>query len=78
MFNRLPGSFMRSVKLSVLGVALLAGCRGGMAQLASSAPIADPADQRFQGVAEIWTTPALTGSNLRPVRPVGFVDDSHS
>jgi len=78
MFNRLPRLFMRSAKISVLGMALLAGCRGGMAQLAASTPIADPADQRFQGVTEIWTTPTLTGSNLRPMRPVAFVDDSHA
>jgi hypothetical protein len=78
MFIRLPRSFMRSLKISVLAVALLAGCRNGIAQLAASAPIADPSDQRFQGVAEIWTTPALTGSNLRPTQPVAFVDDSHA
>jgi hypothetical protein len=78
MFNRLPCLFMRSAKISVLGIALLAGCRDGMGQLVASTPIADPADHRFQGVTEIWTTPALTGSNLRPARPVVFVDDSHA
>jgi len=34
------------------------------------APIADPADRRFDGVQENWNTPALTGSNLRAVRPM--------
>jgi hypothetical protein len=41
-----------------------------------SPPIADPADTRFQGVHEDWTSPALSSSNLRPVRPlVGYVAD---
>jgi len=48
------------------------------AQLPASAPIADPADIRFQGVTEDWTTPALSSSHLRPVQPLGgFLDDTH-
>jgi hypothetical protein len=39
-------------------------------------PIADPADQRFVGVREDWSTPALSTSNLRPMRPlVAYVSD---
>lgn len=36
----------------------------------ASPPIADPADSRFSGVKEDWTSPALSSSNLRPVRPL--------
>src|SRR5215831_8379545 len=39
-------------------------------------PIADPADTRFVGVNEDWSTPALNGSNLRPVRPLrAYISD---
>ena len=39
-------------------------------------PIADPADQRFVGVNEDWSTPAINTSNLRPVQPiVAYVSD---
>jgi hypothetical protein len=33
-------------------------------------PIADPADKRFAGTTEDWSTPALNGSNLRPIQPL--------
>src|SRR5260370_31730052 len=36
----------------------------------ASPPIADPADTRFNGVKEDWTSPALSGTNLRPARPL--------
>jgi len=36
----------------------------------ASPPIADPADTRFNGVKEDWTSPALSGSGLRPARPL--------
>jgi len=36
----------------------------------ASPPLADPTDSRFEGVKEDWTTPALAGSNLRPVQPL--------
>src|SRR5271169_1476573 len=42
-----------------------------------SPPIADPNDKRFASVTEDLTTPALSSSRLRPVRPVGFFDDTH-
>ena len=38
-------------------------------------PIADPADRRFDGVHEDWTTPALITSTLRPVRPLIEIDE---
>lgn len=36
----------------------------------ASPPIADPADARFNGVKEDWTSPALTNSNLKPAPPL--------
>jgi hypothetical protein len=36
----------------------------------ASAPIADPADTRFNGVKEDWTVPSLKTSNLRPAQPL--------
>lgn len=33
-------------------------------------PIADPADTRFRGVKEDWTSPSLSTSSLRPARPL--------
>jgi hypothetical protein len=43
----------------------------------ASPPVANPADTRFQGVQEDWTSPALASSNLKPVRPVEFITDGH-
>jgi hypothetical protein len=62
-----------------LGSALLSLAPAGAAQFLSLPPAADPADTRFQGVTEDWTSPALSSSHLRPVPPlVGFIDDTHS
>jgi len=42
----------------------------------ASPPIADPADARFKGVTEDFTSPGLSGSNLRPVQTlIGYVND---
>ena len=42
----------------------------------SSPPIADPADTRFSGVKEDWTSPALNTSSLRPTQPlVAYIND---
>jgi len=42
----------------------------------ASPPIADPADLRFRGVKEDWTTPSLKTSSLRPVQPQsGYEND---
>ncbi len=49
--------------------------RTSSAQQPASPPIANPADTRFQGVQEDWTSPALANSNLKPVRPVEFIND---
>ena len=77
MPNPLSRRFIRTL---ALGSTLLFLARASSAQLSpASPPIADPADTRFQGVHEDWTSPALTGSHLMPVRPLaGFVDDTHS
>jgi hypothetical protein len=54
------------------GMVLLFLSYGVLAQfLPASPPIADPADRRFVGVKEDWSTPALTTSNLRAAEPLG-------
>jgi hypothetical protein len=66
------------VRTFALGIALLSLVPWGTAQLSASSPIANPADKRFQGVTEDWTSPKLSSSHLRPVSPLGgFIDDSH-
>jgi hypothetical protein len=63
----------KSIKALLLAIALLFMTRPSSAQV--TPPIADPADTRFQGVQEDWTSPALAQSNLKPVRPVEFITD---
>jgi hypothetical protein len=62
-------------KTFALGIALLFLPQVSVAQLTASRPIADPADKRFVGVAEDFTSPTLTTSHLRPVRPLDLVDE---
>jgi hypothetical protein len=38
--------------------------------------VADPADTRFQGVHEDWTTPGLTTSQLKPIRPLAMLSET--
>ena len=47
------------------------------AQFVPASPlIADPADTRFVGAKEDWTSPALTTSNLKPTPPLtGYIND---
>ena len=72
---RLPLLIVRTLVLGTALVSLVTACA---AQLPASPPIADPADKRFQGVTEDWTSPALSSSHLRPVPPAGgFIDDTH-
>src|ERR1700730_3940068 len=63
----------------ILATALLSLAQMAVGQLVpASPPIADPADARFKGVKEDWTSPALTSSNLKPAPPlVGYVNDYH-
>jgi len=42
----------------------------------ASPPIADPADTRFNGVKEDWTSPALRTDTLKPAPPLtGYIND---
>ena len=73
MSNLLSCKFVRAF---TLGSILLLFVRSGTAQqLPASPPVAQPADTRFEGVQEDWTSPALTGSHLKPVRPLEFIND---
>jgi len=65
------------LRLIVIVIALLSLREIGSGQLEpASPPIADPSDRRFDGVHEDWTSPELTTSNLRPVRPlIGYSND---
>ena len=72
--SNLSFKFIRALALAGL---LLFWVRTGAAQLSpASPPIADPADHRFQGVEEDWSSPTLSSSHLMPARPVGFVTDT--
>jgi hypothetical protein len=64
----------------ILGIALLSIAQRGAAQLLpASPPIADPADHRFIGVFEDWSSPSLNSSHLIPVSPLTLpVDDTHA
>jgi len=78
IWKRITFESLTSFVALALGVALLCFSPLSKAQLiAAPAPIADPSDQRFEGVTEDWTTPALSGSHLMPVPPLFMVDDSH-
>lgn len=66
-------SYLRTstfIRTLALAFALLFLPSPGSAQLPASAPIADLADKRFEGVAEDWTSPALEKSHLQPVQPL--------
>ncbi len=66
------------MRMLALGIAILSLAAASAAQLQASPPIADPADARFQGVTEDWTTPALSASHLMPVRPLrAYLDTTH-
>jgi hypothetical protein len=73
MSKPLPLIFMRTF---ALGIAFLVLAPGGAAQLMpASPPVADPADDRFKGVTEDWTSPALTKSHLKPAPPLILLDE---
>jgi len=74
----MPNLSFMPVRMLALGIALSVFVPSGSAQLQASPPIANPADTRFQGVTEDWTSPALDTSHLKPVSPLGFLDDSHA
>lgn len=73
MFRKLFLVFMKTITLEIalLFASQLLLSQFGVAQFVpASPPIANPADRRFNGVEEDWTSPALRGSNLRPVQPL--------
>src|ERR1700731_886747 len=79
---RLKGETVRRnlfVRARIVGsaIAILCLAQIGAAQLVpASPPIADPADTRFEGMKEDWTSPALRNSKLKRVRPLlGYVND---
>jgi hypothetical protein len=77
MCNRLSFLLIRTL---ALGIALSPAwilAPIAAAQSPASPPIADPNDKRFVDVTEDWSTPALTTSHLKSVRPLFMVDDSH-
>jgi hypothetical protein len=65
------------MKTLILAIALLSLAQMSAAQFVpASPPIADPADTRFKGVKEDWTSSALSNSNLRPAPPItGYIND---
>ena len=65
------------VRTLALDIAILFLSQIGVAQFQpASPPIADPADTRFSGVKEDWTSPSLGNNNLKPAPPlVGYVND---
>jgi hypothetical protein len=66
-----------AVKVSASFFLLMFSLPSAKAQfIPAPTPIADPADTRFKGVKEDWTTPSLTTSSLRPADPLaGYIDD---
>lgn len=72
--NTPPSVFLRALTLG-LTLLSLRGISAGQL-IPASPPIADPADARFKGVTEDWTSLGLSSSNLRPVPPlVGYIND---
>jgi len=69
MYRRL--SWFIRARTPALGIILLTIAQICSAQYApATPPVANPADKRFVGVEEDWTTPALTGSKLKPAPPL--------
>ena len=77
------------VRKMALGIAFVSLAPAGIGQskpvpVGSSAPseatpfIQSLFDTRFMDVTEDWTTPALSGSHLKAVPPIGVVDDTHA
>ncbi len=66
----------KSIRVLVLGSAILFLVQSSLGQIPlASAPLANPADARFNGVHEDWTSPSLTSSHLMPARPLEFIND---
>src|ERR1700733_993382 len=69
--------FRDSLRIVVIVLTLISLGQLSLAQMEpASPPIADPTDKRCEGVHEDWSSPALTTSNMRPVRPlIGYSDE---
>jgi hypothetical protein len=83
MHRRLPSSVLMKTlfaKFALLFLSQLFLSQVSAAQFVpASPPIADPADTRFQGVKEDWTSPALKTSSLKPAPPLtGYINDYSS
>jgi hypothetical protein len=78
MLNQLP-SITRSLRPGIVLLFALSLVPIGAAQMfPASPPVADPADARFAGVSEDFTSPGLSSSHLHPVPPlIAPVDDTH-
>ena len=67
------------IRVSTLGLGIVFACGPQICSAQyepASPPIANPADKRFVGVTEDWTTPSLSTSKLMPVQALrGGVDD---
>src|SRR6266852_6293402 len=65
------------MKTLILAIAFLSLAQMAAAQLVpASPPIADPADARFNGVKEDWTSPGVRTSHLTPAPPLaGYIND---
>ncbi len=69
-----------ALEFALLFISLIFLSQTGAAQFVpASPPIADPADTRFKGVKEDWTSPALKTSSLKPAEPlVAYINDHPS
>jgi hypothetical protein len=74
MSSLLSGKLIRTL---ALGSTLFLLAPFSAAQFLQASPqVAKPADPRFEGVQEDWTSPALTSSHLKSARPVVFITDN--
>jgi hypothetical protein len=75
MYRELPWFF--PARNFAFGMILISATSFCAAQLPASPPIANPADQRFSGVSEDFTTPALSTSALRAAPElIGYINDN--
>lgn len=68
------GFVLRAIALATFFLSVAQICSAQF--VPASPPIADPADARFTGVKEDWTSPALDNSSLKPTRSLlGYTND---
>lgn len=72
--NLLPFSRVKTLALAILVLSIAQICTAQF--LPATPPIANPADTRFVGAQEDFTTPSLSTSKLMPAPPlIGYVND---